>query len=44
MEAALRAQYGVPKNAIEFFGIYMRRLFVEGTLGPSIKVAGRTVE
>ncbi len=44
VEAALRAQYGVPKNASAFFGIYMRRLLVEGTLGPSIKVQGRTVE
>lgn len=44
VEAALRAQYGVPKNATEFFGIYMRRMVVEGTLGPSIKVQGRTVE
>jgi oligopeptide transport system permease protein len=44
VEAALRAQYGVPKNANQFFAIYMRRLLVEGTLGPSIKVQGRTVE
>src|SRR4051812_2243246 len=44
VEQALRAQYGVPKNANQFFGIYMRRLLVEGTLGPSIKVQGRTVE
>jgi len=44
VEAALRAQYGVPKNANQFFGIYMRRLLVEGTLGPSIKVQGRKVE
>lgn len=44
VEAALRAQYGVPKTAHQFFGIYMRRLLVEGTLGPSIKVRGRTVE
>jgi oligopeptide transport system permease protein len=44
VEAALRAEYGVPKNAPEFFGIYMRRLLVQGTLGPSIKVQGRTVE
>ncbi len=44
VEAALRVQYGVPKNANQFFGIYMRRLLVEGTLGPSIKVQGRTVE
>ncbi len=44
VESALRARYGVPKNANEFFGIYMKRLLVEGTLGPSIKVQGRTVE
>ncbi len=44
VEAALRAQYGVPESATEFFGIYMRRLVVEGTLGPSIKVQGRSVE
>ncbi|HVJ16005.1 MAG TPA: ABC transporter permease [Polyangiaceae bacterium] len=44
VEAALRAQYGVPDNAGEFFGIYLRRLLVEGTLGPSIKVQGRSVE
>jgi oligopeptide transport system permease protein len=44
VELALRAQYGVPKNANQFFAIYMRRLLVEGTLGPSIKVQGRTVE
>ncbi|MEE3331135.1 MAG: ABC transporter permease [Myxococcota bacterium] len=44
VEAALRAQYGVPENATEFFGIYTRRLVVEGTMGPSIKVAGRNVE
>src|SRR4029077_3717565 len=34
VEAALRAQYGVPKSASAFFGIYMHRLLVEGTLGP----------
>jgi oligopeptide transport system permease protein len=44
VEAALRAHYGVPKSATAFFGIYMRRLVVDGTLGPSIKVQGRTVE
>lgn len=44
VEAALRAQYGVPESAVEFFEIYMRRLLVEGSLGPSIKVQGRTVE
>jgi oligopeptide transport system permease protein len=44
VEAALRAHYGVPKSASAFFAIYMHRLLVEGTLGPSIKVQGRTVE
>ncbi len=44
VEAALRAHYGVPKSATEFFVIYMKRLVFEGTLGPSIKVQGRTVE
>jgi oligopeptide transport system permease protein len=44
VEAALRANYGVPKDANQFFGIYMKRLLVEGTLGPSIKVQGRKVE
>lgn len=44
VEVALRAHYGVPKDATEFFFTYMRRLVVEGTLGPSIKVAGRSVE
>lgn len=44
IEAALRAHFGVPESATEFFGVYMRRLFVDGSLGPSIKVQGRTVE
>jgi len=44
IEAALRAHFGVPKSAGEFFGIYMRRLIIDGSLGPSIKVQGRTVE
>jgi oligopeptide transport system permease protein len=44
IQAALRAHFGVPESATEFFGIYMRRLVVEGSLGPSIKVQGRTVE
>ncbi len=43
VEAALRAQYGVPDTALEFFKIYMQRLLVEGSLGPSIKVQGRSV-
>lgn len=44
VEAALRAHFGVPKSATEFFGIYLQRLVVDGSLGPSIKVQGRTVE
>jgi oligopeptide transport system permease protein len=44
VEEALRASYGVPHSALEFFQVYMRRLLVEGSLGPSIKVQGRTVE
>lgn len=44
VEAALRAQYGVPENALSFFQIYMQRLLFEGSLGPSIKVQGRSVE
>ncbi len=44
VEAALRAQYGVPEGPIEFFQIYMRRLLLDGSLGPSVKVQGRTVE
>jgi oligopeptide transport system permease protein len=44
VEEALRVSYGVPRSALEFFEIYMRRLLVEGTLGPSIKVQGRSVE
>jgi oligopeptide transport system permease protein len=44
VEAALRAQYGVPEDAFAFFRIYMRRLLVDGSFGPSIKVQGRMVE
>lgn len=44
VEAALRAQYGVPENAIDFFFVYMKRLLIDGTLGPSIKVQGLSVE
>ncbi len=43
VEAALRAQYGVPESALEFFQIYLKRLVFEGSFGPSIKVQGRTV-
>jgi oligopeptide transport system permease protein len=44
VEEALRAHYGVPHSATEFFFVYMKRLLVDGTLGPSIRVQGRTVE
>lgn len=44
VEAALRARYGVPSSGAEFFVVYLRRLVVDGTLGPSIKVQGRSVE
>ena len=44
VEEALRAQYGVPESPTAFFAIYLRRLVVEGTLGPAIKVQGRAVE
>ena len=44
VQAALRAHFGVPESATEFFTVYMRRLIVDGSLGPSIKVQGRTVE
>jgi oligopeptide transport system permease protein len=44
LEAALRAHFGVPASALEFFGIYVKRLVVEGSLGPSLRVQGRTVE
>jgi oligopeptide transport system permease protein len=43
VEAALRAQYGVPESALEFFGVYVERLLSEGSLGPSLKVQGRSV-
>jgi oligopeptide transport system permease protein len=44
VEAALRARYGVPASGVEFFAIYLKRLLIDGTLGPSIKVQGRSVE
>jgi oligopeptide transport system permease protein len=43
VEAALRAHYGVPESAVEFFGRYVERLVVDGSLGPSLKVQGRSV-
>jgi oligopeptide transport system permease protein len=44
VEAALRARYGVPTSGVAFFVVYLKRLLVDGTLGPSIKVQGRSVE
>lgn len=44
VEEVLREQYGVPESPTAFFAIYLRRLLVEGTLGPAIKVQGRAVE
>jgi oligopeptide transport system permease protein len=44
VEQALREKYGVPESATAFFAIYARRLALEGTLGPAIKVQGRSVE
>jgi oligopeptide transport system permease protein len=44
VQAALREKYGVPKTAPEFFGRYMQRVLVDGSLGPSLKNQGRTVE
>ncbi len=44
VEAALRAQYGVPESPLDFFLVYMRRLLTEGSLGPALKVKGRSVE
>lgn len=43
VEAALRAQYGVPESALDFFRIYIQRLLIEGSFGPSLKVQGRMV-
>lgn len=43
VEEALRAQYGVPRNGLDFFRVYVERLVVDGSLGPSLKVQGRSV-
>jgi oligopeptide transport system permease protein len=43
VEAALRAQYGVPEGALAFFGVYVERLALDGSLGPSLRVQGRGV-
>jgi oligopeptide transport system permease protein len=43
VEAALRAQYGVPESALGFFGVYVERLLADGSLGPSLRVQGRSV-
>ena len=34
----------VAQDATAFFRVYMRRALVDGTLGPSVKVKGRSVE
>ena len=44
VEEALRAEYGVPENASAFFVVYVKRVVLEGSLGPAIKVQGRAVE
>ncbi len=44
VEAALRAQYGVPETPLAFFRVYMERLLVDGSLGPALKVQGRSVQ
>jgi len=43
VEEALRAQYGVPRSGLAFFQVYVSRLVVDGSLGPSLKVQGRSV-
>lgn len=46
-QQALEAQarkFHVEKTAVAFFGTYMRDLLVDGTMGLSVKVQGRTVE
>jgi oligopeptide transport system permease protein len=43
VEAALRAHYGVPEGAFDFFGVYVERLILDRSLGPSLKVQGRSV-
>jgi oligopeptide transport system permease protein len=43
VQAALRMQYGVPENAVDFFVVYMKRLLLDSSFGPSIKVSGRSV-
>lgn len=44
VEAALREKYGVPRTATAFFAVYLERVVTEGSLGPSVKNQGRTVE
>jgi oligopeptide transport system permease protein len=44
VEEVLREKYGVPETPAAFTAIYLRRLLLEGTLGPAIKVQGRQVE
>lgn len=44
VRAALKAKYGVKDTATEFFLAYVKGVVVDGTLGPSTKNQGRTVE
>jgi oligopeptide transport system permease protein len=43
VEEQLRKIYKVPPNATDFFLVYMGNLLEDGSLGPSVKVQGRTV-
>jgi len=39
----VRAQYGIDKPIIQQYGIYMKRLVLEGDLGPSFRFRDRTI-
>lgn len=43
VEEALRARYGVPRSGLAFFAVYLKGLVIDGSLGPSLKVQGRSV-
>ena len=40
----VRAQYGLDKPIIQQYGIYMKRLALEGDLGPSFRYRDRTIQ
>lgn len=44
VQAMLREKYGVTKEPTPFFYKYVKGVVMEGTLGPSLKSQGRTVE